>query len=76
MVQPNNLYKGIIKANVLNMTGGQMYNIGPFDPVAVKKNSMQMLEDHVFLNSIVNLEKVINMVILSICIRMILQMLL
>ncbi|WP_412984587.1 hypothetical protein [Pontimicrobium sp. IMCC45349] len=37
MIPPNNIYKGRIQANVLNMTGGQMYNIGPFPPQAVKK---------------------------------------
>lgn len=37
MIPPNNIYKGTIQANVLNMTGGQMYNIGPFPTQAVKK---------------------------------------
>lgn len=37
MIPPNNIYKGRIQANVLNMTGGQMYDIGPFPPLAVKK---------------------------------------
>lgn len=37
MIPPNNIYKGRIQANVLNMTGGQMYNIGPFPTQAVKK---------------------------------------
>ncbi|WP_299123412.1 hypothetical protein [uncultured Tenacibaculum sp.] len=37
MISPNNIYKGRIQANVLNMTGGQMYNIGRFPPQAVKK---------------------------------------
>lgn len=37
MVPPNNIYKGRIQANVLNMTGGQMYNIGAFPPQAVKR---------------------------------------
>ncbi len=37
MIPPNNIYKGRIQANVLNMTGGQMYDIGPFPSQAVKK---------------------------------------
>ena len=37
MIPPNNIYKGIIQANVLNMTGGQMYDIGAFDSQAVKR---------------------------------------
>ncbi len=37
MINPNNIYKGRIQANVLNMTGGKMYNIGSFPPQAVKK---------------------------------------
>lgn len=37
MVPPNNIYMGRVEANVLNMTGGEMYNIGPFPPNAVKK---------------------------------------
>lgn len=37
MIPPNNIYKGRIQANVLNMTGGQMYDIGPFPPQAVKR---------------------------------------
>lgn len=37
MIPPNNIYKGRIQANVLNMTGGQMYDIGAFPPQAVKK---------------------------------------
>ena len=37
MIPPNNIYKGRIQANVLNMTGGQKYDIGPFPPQAVKK---------------------------------------
>jgi len=37
MIHPNNIYKGRIQANVLNMTGGQMNDIGPFPPQAVKK---------------------------------------
>jgi hypothetical protein len=36
MIPPNNIYKGRIQANVLNMTGGQMYDIGSFPPKAVK----------------------------------------
>lgn len=37
MIPPNNIYKGRIQANVLNMTGGIMYDIGAFPPQAVKK---------------------------------------
>lgn len=37
MVPPNNIYHGRVQANVLNMTGGQMYNVGPFPPQAVKR---------------------------------------
>ena len=37
MIPPNNIYVGRIQANVLNMTGGQMYEIGPFPSEAVKK---------------------------------------
>jgi hypothetical protein len=37
MIPPNNIYKGRIQANVLNMTGGQMYDIGSFPPQAVKR---------------------------------------
>ncbi len=37
MVSPNEIYKGIIHANVLNMTGGQDYEIGSFPTEAVKK---------------------------------------
>lgn len=37
MIPPNNIYKGRIQANVLNMTGGIMYDIGPFPSQAVKK---------------------------------------
>jgi len=36
-VMPNVLYKGIIQANVLNMTGGQNWDIGPFPTQAVKE---------------------------------------
>ena len=37
MIPPNNLYKGIIQANMLNMTGGKTYDIGAFSSEAVKK---------------------------------------
>ncbi|WP_107037546.1 hypothetical protein [Brumimicrobium mesophilum] len=37
MIPPNNIYKGRIQANVLNMTGGKMYNIGAFPPLAVQE---------------------------------------
>jgi hypothetical protein len=37
MVPPNTIYQGRIQANVLNMTGGQMADIGPFPPQAVKR---------------------------------------
>jgi hypothetical protein len=37
MISPNAIYKGRIQSNVLNMTGGQDWNIGPFPPKAVKK---------------------------------------
>lgn len=37
MVSPNVIYKGRIQSNVLNMTGGQNIDIGPFPPQAVKK---------------------------------------
>ncbi len=37
MVSPNAIYKGRIQSNVLNMTGGQNYDIGAFPPQAVKK---------------------------------------
>lgn len=36
MVNPNVIYKGRIQANVLNMSGGQDYEIGPFPMQAVK----------------------------------------
>lgn len=36
MVNPNVIYKGSIQANVLNMTNGQMWDIGPFPSLAVK----------------------------------------
>ena len=35
-VSPNVLYEGIIQANVLNMTGGQEWDIGAFPTQAVK----------------------------------------
>lgn len=37
MIPPNNIYKGRVQANILNMTSGQMYKIGPFPTQAVKK---------------------------------------
>lgn len=37
MINPNVIYEGRIQSNVLNMTGGQDINIGPFPPQAVKK---------------------------------------
>ena len=37
MVNPNVIYKGLIQSNVLNMTGGQDWDIGAFPPQAVKK---------------------------------------
>jgi len=37
MINPNKLYNGIIQANILNMTGGKMYNIGAFPQNAVKQ---------------------------------------
>jgi hypothetical protein len=36
MINPNVTYKGRIQSNVLNMTGGQNWNIGPFPTQAVK----------------------------------------
>jgi hypothetical protein len=36
MVSPNVIYKGRIQSNVLNMTGGQDIDIGPFPTQAVK----------------------------------------
>lgn len=36
MIPPNNMYKGRIQANVLNMTGGQWYDIHPFPDSAVQ----------------------------------------
>jgi len=35
MISPNVIYRGRAQANVLNMTGGQMYDIGAFPPQAV-----------------------------------------
>lgn len=60
MVHPNKHYKGRIQANVLNMTGGQMYDIGSFPPQAVKRSLMLTMEVLAFLNLIVNLERDIN----------------
>jgi hypothetical protein len=37
MVHPNVIYTGRIQANVLNMTGGIMYDISPFPKQAVKE---------------------------------------
>lgn len=37
MIHPNKIYSGIIQANVLNMTGGQMADIGPFPTDAVQR---------------------------------------
>lgn len=37
MVNPNVIYKGRIQSNVLNMTGGQDWEIGAFPAQAVKK---------------------------------------
>jgi hypothetical protein len=37
MVHPNIFYTGRIRSNVLNMTGGQEWNIGAFPPQAVKE---------------------------------------
>lgn len=37
MIDPNVIYAGRIQANVLNMTGGQNWDIGPFPEQAVKK---------------------------------------
>lgn len=36
MVNPNKFYSGRIQANVLNMTGGENYDIGPFPEQAVR----------------------------------------
>ena len=37
MISPNKMYQGTVQANLLNMTSGQMYNIGPFPTQAVKE---------------------------------------
>lgn len=37
MIPPNNTYKARIQTNVLNMTGGQMYDIESFPSQAVKR---------------------------------------
>jgi hypothetical protein len=37
MIHPNKMYLGIIQANMLNMTAGKTYNIGPFPKNAVKE---------------------------------------
>lgn len=37
MVHPNKLFKGIVRANALNMNGGQPYDIGAFPALAVKE---------------------------------------
>lgn len=37
MVSPNVIYRGRVQSNVLNMTGGQNWDIGPFPSQAVKK---------------------------------------
>jgi len=37
MVHPNKMYNSIVEANMLNMTGGKSYKIGPFSKTAVKK---------------------------------------
>ena len=37
MIHPNKMYTGIIEANMLNMTAGKTYEIGPFPKTAVKK---------------------------------------
>ena len=37
MVNPNNIYVGIMSTNGLNMTGGKMVEIGDFPSKAVKK---------------------------------------
>ncbi len=36
MIPHNNIYKGRIQSNMLNMAGGKMYNIGAFPSQAVK----------------------------------------
>ncbi|GAB4148506.1 MAG: hypothetical protein Fur0041_22060 [Bacteroidia bacterium] len=37
MIHPNSIYLGRIQSNVLNMTGGQMWNIDPFPVPSVKR---------------------------------------
>lgn len=37
MINPNNVYVGLMTANGMNMTNGTMLNIGDFPPQAVKK---------------------------------------
>ncbi|MCB0479706.1 MAG: hypothetical protein KDC84_16175 [Crocinitomicaceae bacterium] len=37
MVNPNNMYYARVQANMMNMTGGQIYNIGAFPDEAVKR---------------------------------------
>lgn len=37
MIPPNNIYKGRVQANVLNMTGGKMYEIQAFPTEAVQE---------------------------------------
>jgi hypothetical protein len=37
MIHPNKIYDGRVQTNVLNMTGGQWYDVGPFPTQAVKK---------------------------------------
>lgn len=37
MAHPNKLFKGIVRANALNMNGGQPYDIAAFPAVAVKE---------------------------------------
>jgi hypothetical protein len=37
MINPNNMYMGIMTSNIMNMTNGKMVGIGDFPPMAVKK---------------------------------------
>jgi hypothetical protein len=37
MVNPNNMYMARVQANMMNMTGGQIYNVGAFPDEAVKR---------------------------------------
>lgn len=37
MVNPNKLFQARVQANMMNMTGGQIYNITKFPPAAVRK---------------------------------------